>query len=124
VRRRCETVGDLDVLIETDRPDAALAALAGSSWLDPVQVDARVGGPARLSLGLREGPRLDVMTMPPGAAGSYLVHFTGSAAHNVALRHRARRMGWSLSEHGLEALTGEGGPLRTFATEGELYAAL
>ena len=64
------------------------------------------------------------MTMPSGAAGSYLVHFTGSAAHNVALRHRARQMGWSLSEHGLTALGGEGGETRTFATEADLYRAL
>ena len=81
------------------------------------------------------------MTMPPGAAGSYLVHFTGSAAHNVALRHRARRLGWSLSEHGLLAIAagdtdpgGEAGTLelsrpgaaglRTFASEAELYACL
>ncbi len=124
VRRRCETVGDLDVLIETQRPDDVLAALAASSFLDRQPIDAPVAGRARLDLGLREGPRLDVMTMPPGAAGSYLVHFTGSAAHNVALRHRARRMGWSLSEHGLAALAGEGGEVRTFATEAGLYAAL
>jgi DNA polymerase (family 10) len=124
VRRRMETVGDLDVLIETDRPDGVLAALAASSALDLDSSRAQVAGHARLSLGLREGPRLDVMTMPSGVAGSYLVHFTGSATHNVALRHRARQMGWSLSEHGLTELGGKGGETRTFATEADLYRAL
>jgi DNA polymerase (family 10) len=124
VRRRCETVGDLDVLVETDRPDRVLAALAASPSLDADPSQAQVAGHARLGLGLREGPRLDVMTMPSGKAGSYLVHFTGSAAHNVALRHRARQMGWSLSEHGLTALLGEGGETGTFATEADLYRAL
>ena len=46
------------------------------------------------------GPQVDLMTMPRGAAGTYLVHFTGSAAHNVRLREMARDRGWSLSEHG------------------------
>ncbi len=124
LRRRCETVGDLDVLIETDQPEAALAALATLPSADPEAADLPVAGHARLSLGLRDGPRLDVMTTPPGSVGSALVHFTGSAAHNVALRHRARQMGWSLSEHGLAALGGEGGEVRTFATEAALYAAL
>jgi DNA polymerase (family 10) len=66
------------------------------------------------------------MTMPPGVAGSYLVHFTGSAEHNVALRQRARELGWSLSEHGLSPLEGRTprrSP-RTFATEAELYGVL
>ena len=124
LRRRCETVGDLDVLIETDQPEAALAALATLPLADREEADLPVAGHARLSLGLRDGPRLDVMTTPPGSVGSALVHFTGSAAHNVALRHRARQMGWSLSEHGLAALGGEGGEVRTFATEAALYAAL
>ncbi len=62
--------------------------------------------------------------MPPGRAGSYLVHFTGSAEHNVALRHRARELGWSLSEHGLVPLDDDTAPPTTFATEAELYAFL
>ena len=141
VRRGCETVGDIDVLIETEQPDAVLASLAATPALEPGPVDDQPAGHVRLSLRLRGGPQLDVMTMPPGVAGSYLVHFTGSAAHNVALRHRARRLGWSLSEHGLSAIAGGGtdpggeagapelsragaAGLRTFATEAELYACL
>ena len=141
LRRGCETVGDIDVLVETEQPEGVLAALAATPALEPGPVDERPAGHVRLSLRLPGGPALDVMTMPPGAAGSYLVHFTGSAAHNVALRHRARRQGWSLSEHGLLAIAagdtdpgGEAGTLelsrpgaaglRTFASEAELYACL
>ncbi len=65
-----------------------------------------------------------MLTAPPGAAGSYLVHLTGSAEHNVLLRQRARRQGWSLSEHGLVALADDTSAPVTFATEGELYAFL
>ena len=71
------------------------------------------------------------MVMPPGEAGTYLVHFTGSAAHNVALRGIARDRGWSLSEKGFlrlgadcEPLPGEAAELRTFADEAAVYGFL
>ena len=71
------------------------------------------------------------MVMPPGAAGTYRIHFTGSKEHNVRLRERARDMGWSLSEKGFlrigeggEPLSGDDAELRTFATEDDAYAFL
>jgi DNA polymerase (family 10) len=133
VRRYRETVGDLDILVETEAPAEVLVALAESPLLEPVPGVVDRGGGDRRSMRLRDGPQLDIMTMPPGQAGSYLVHFTGSAEHNVALRHRARTRGWSLSERGVVPLPGEGAdeaapdpdaPERTFASEAELYAFL
>jgi DNA polymerase (family 10) len=71
------------------------------------------------------------MVMPPGSAGPYRIHFTGSKEHNVRLRAMARDRGWSLSEYGFqrigedgEVLTGADAELRTFATEDEAYAFL
>src|ERR1035437_8860998 len=71
------------------------------------------------------------MIMPPGEAGAYLIHFTGSKEHNVRLRGMARDRGWSLSEKGYlrlgedgEPLVGEAAELRTFATETEAYGFL
>ena len=71
------------------------------------------------------------MVMPPGEAGTYRIHFTGSKEHNVRLRAMARDQGWSLSEKGFlrigedgEPLTGDAAELRTFATEAEAYAFL
>ncbi|HKZ92228.1 MAG TPA: hypothetical protein VJZ50_08820, partial [Candidatus Limnocylindrales bacterium] len=138
VRRSCETVGDLDVLVETERPEDIMAALTALPGIEPVTPGTgRRGGRERVTLQLRDGPQLDVMTMPPGVAGSYLVHFTGSAEHNVALRHRARQRGWSLSERGLTPLPPGGeepgspetgrrpdGALHTFEDEAALYAFL
>ncbi len=69
---------------------------------------------------MTRGPQIDLMTMPVGAAGTYLVHFTGSAAHNVRLREMARDRGWSLSEHGFTALDDETRRV-TFETEAEVY---
>ena len=71
------------------------------------------------------------MTMPPGEAGTYLVHFTGSADHNIRLRGLARDRGWSLSEKGFvridedgQPLTGDAADLRTFPDEASVYAFL
>ena len=125
VRRCCETVGDLDLLVETASPQAVLAALEGVGDVAADEAGGGTrGGGDRISLLLVDGPRVDVMTTPPGQAGSYLVHLTGAAAHNVALRHRARQMGMSLSEHGLVPLDDAGAPPKTFDSEGELYAFL
>jgi DNA polymerase (family 10) len=71
------------------------------------------------------------MIMPPGEAGTYLVHFTGSADHNIRLRGLARDRGWSLSEKGFvrideegRALEGDAADLRTFADEAGVYRFL
>lgn len=127
LRRRRETVGDLDLLVETDDPDAVVARFTS---LDGV---GRVlgAGHAKAAVVLRDGPQVDLMVMPPGEAGTYLVHFTGSAAHNVALRGIARERGWSLSEKGFlrlgddgEPLEGDAAELRTFPDEAGVYGFL
>ncbi len=123
VRRWRETVGDLDLLVETEVPESVLEALRTLPVVESVEVGVR-GGADRATLRLVDGPQLDIMAMPPRAGGSYLVHFTGSAEHNVALRHRARERGWSLSERGVVPLDDESATPVTFATEAELYAFL
>ena len=126
-RRRRETIGDLDLLAETDDPDALVARFTGLPAVERVLA----AGSHKAAVKLAEGPQVDLMIMPPGEAGTYLVHFTGSKDHNVALRGRARDRGWSLSEKGFlrigedgEPLAGDGAELRTFATEEEAYAFL
>ena len=133
-RRRRETVADIDVLIETDQPAAVIEQLHRSPWVEQVGGHGgRTGGATRTTVQLLRGPQLDLMTMPIGLAGTYLVHFTGSAEHNVRLREIARDRGWSLSEHGFTRLGEDGEPLaagapgaerRTFAAEEEVYAFL
>jgi DNA polymerase (family 10) len=126
-RRRKETIGDIDLLAETDDPAALVERFTGLGIVDTV-----LGrGSHKAAVRLLRGPQVDLMLMPPGAAGTYLVHFTGSKEHNVRLRARARDQGWSLSEHGFlrigedgEPLTGADAELRTFATEAEVYAFL
>jgi DNA polymerase (family 10) len=125
-RRRRETVADIDVLVETDDPAAAIERLHSSPWVERVGgFGPRAGGTpsTRTTVQLMRGPQVDLMTMPPGSAGTYLVHFTGSAEHNVRLREMARDKGWSLSEHGFTSLE-DANERRTFATEQEVYEFL
>jgi len=130
VRRGRETVGDLDLLVATDEPAEVLAQVQAAPGVERVVAGVRGGG-YRTSVQLLRGPQVDVMTMAPDRGGSYLVHFTGSAAHNDRLRERARDMGWSLSEHGFARLDADGhvlegadAELRTFGSEEEVYGFL
>ena len=126
-RRRRETIGDIDLLAETDDPAALVERFVGLGSVDRVLNR----GSHKAAVTLLRGPQVDLMIMPPGQAGAYLVHFTGSKEHNVRLRGRARDRGWSLSEKGYVRLSPGGEPMsgpeadqRTFATEAETYAFL
>jgi len=126
-RRRKESIGDLDLLAESDRPVALVDAFTTLGMVDSV---VNRGG-YKAAVRLLRGPQVDLMIMPPGEAGTYRIHFTGSKEHNVRLRAMARDRGWSLSEKGYlrigddgVPLTGEAAELRTFASEAEAYAFL
>ncbi len=126
-RRRRETIGDLDLLAETDRPLELVERFTSLGSVESVIAK----GPHKAAVRLLRGPQVDLMIMPPGEAGTYLIHFTGSKEHNVRLRGMARDMGWSLSEKGFlrlgddgEPLTGGAAELRTFPTEAEAYGFL
>ena len=126
-RRKKESIGDLDILAETDQPTALIDAFTRFGMVDSV---INKGG-YKAAVRLQRGPQADLMIMPPGEAGTYRIHFTGSKEHNVRLRAMARDQGWSLSEKGFlrigedgEPLTGDDAELRTFATETEAYAFL
>ncbi len=123
-RRQKETIGDLDLLAETTDPAALMARFTALGTVD--QIVARGGH--KSAIRLLRGPQVDLMVMPPGAAGAYRIHFTGSKEHNVRLRARARDRGWSLSEYGFQrigpdgdVLTGDDAELRTFPNEAEAY---
>ena len=127
LRRRRETIGDLDLLVETDLPEVVVDRFVHLDGVDHVLGAGR----AKASVRLTEGPQVDLMIMPPGESGTYLVHFTGSAAHNVRLRGIARERGWSLSEKGFARLgddgqpsTGDAADLRTFPDEAGAYGFL
>ncbi|MCE5326735.1 MAG: DNA polymerase/3'-5' exonuclease PolX [Planctomycetaceae bacterium] len=96
-RRHCETVGDLDILVQArDRSKAAGAIIA----FDEIErVLAR--GPERVSVVLQGGLQVDFRFFNAEAFGAALMYFTGSKAHNIALRRRAIEGGHKLNEYGL-----------------------
>jgi DNA polymerase (family X) len=126
-RRRRESIGDLDLLAETDDGPGLIERFTTSGLVDSV-INR---GTHKAAVRLLRGPQVDLMVMPPGEAGTYRIHFTGSKEHNVRLRARARDQGWSLSEKGFlrigddgEPLTGSAAELRTFPTETDAYGFL
>ena len=79
-------------------------------------------GDNKISFRLRGGMQVDVRLLPPDSFGAAMQYFTGSKAHNVALRQRALKMGYTLSEYSLANLDTEK-PVAG-KTEEEIYAKL
>jgi DNA polymerase (family 10) len=97
LRRGRETVGDVDILVSAARPAAVTAAFLG--YADVREVVAR--GPTRSTVRLASGLQADLRVVAPASYGAALLYFTGSKAHNIALRSLAAKRGWKLSEYGL-----------------------
>jgi DNA polymerase (family 10) len=97
IRRFSETVGDIDIVVATTEPAQVSAFVLGLPEVHEV-----IGsGDTKTSFLTREGMQVDVRTVGPDQLGSALLYFTGSKAHNIALRQRAIDRGWLLSEYGL-----------------------
>ncbi|MFN8186426.1 MAG: DNA polymerase/3'-5' exonuclease PolX [Gaiellales bacterium] len=118
VRRRVETVKDVDVIATADDPKALIGRFVESPWVAEVLAH----GETKATVVSGDGIQLDLRVVAPACYGNLLQHFTGSKAHNVALREDAVRRGLSVSEYGVETL----GSDETVAhgTEAELYAYL
>jgi DNA polymerase (family 10) len=96
-RRRRDTVGDLDVLVT-----AKNGAAVGNRLVEYENVAEVVAhGPTRTTVVLRSGLQVDVRAVPEESYGAALLYFTGSKAHNIALRGLANQHGWKLNEYGL-----------------------
>ncbi len=117
LRRRLDTVGDLDLLVTTDDPEGVHAYARDL----PQVVDVVSTGPARTTVLMRGGFQVDVRTVPPESFGAALQYFTGSKEHNVQLRELTVRRGWRLNEYGL---FDENGAHVTEGDESAIYAAL
>lgn len=96
-RRRRDTVGDLDVLVTANNGAAVGDRLV--EYENVAQVVAH--GATRTTVMLRSGLQIDVRAVPEESYGAALLYFTGSKAHNIALRGLANHHGWKLNEYGL-----------------------
>jgi DNA polymerase (family X) len=122
LRRGRDTVGDLDLLAQAADGEAAMAALRGDGRV----IEVIGSGPTKTSVRLRGGVQVDLRVVEPDAYGAALLYFTGSKAHNVALRSRAAERGLRLSEYGLFELDarGEIATRVAGAHEEDVYGAL
>jgi DNA polymerase (family 10) len=118
LRRGCETIGDLDLLVTGGVPDEITEHLLKLSRI----VDVVARGPNKVSVKLRDGIQVDVRMLERESYGAALQYFTGSKAHNVRLRDRAKRLGLKLSEYGLFRVADDSRVAGT--TEEEVYRAL
>ena len=124
LRRGRETVGDLDILVESDDSPAVMQRLV--NW--PETADVLLRGDTKISI---RGPRdvqVDLRVVPAESFGAALQYFTGSKEHNVRLRSRARERGLSINEYGVFRIATDGGetkgPSLAGRTEEEVYAAV
>lgn len=129
LRRRMETVGDLDFLVATRDPQPVADWFV--RWPGVKEVTAH--GETKASVRLWSGLQADLRLVPPEQFVFALHHFTGSKDHNVQMRHRALGRGLSMSEWGLVPAEGEGtakekaeqaGRRTDIRTEEQLFEAL
>jgi DNA polymerase (family 10) len=115
-RRRRDTVGDLDILVTSTKGRAVGDRLAGYENVTEVLAH----GPTRTTVVLRSGLQVDVRAVPEQSYGAALLYFTGSKAHNIALRGLTNDRNWKLNEYGLFS----GKRRIAGATEEEVYEKL
>jgi len=124
LRRGRETVGDLDILVTGPAcasEEGRQKAIAYVAQYPPL-IDVIASGDNKISFHLRSGMQVDVRLLPPDSFGAAMQYFTGSKGHNVALRQRALKMGYTLNEYSLATLDGEK-PVAG-KTEEEIYGKL
>ncbi len=124
LRRGRETVGDLDILVTgkaCTTEEGRQKAIAHVAKYPPL-MDVIASGDNKISFHVRSGMQVDVRLLPPESFGAAMQYFTGSKAHNVSLRQRALKMGYTLNEYSLATLEGEK-PVAG-KTEEEIYAKL
>jgi DNA polymerase (family 10) len=124
LRRGRETVGDLDMLVtgKACAIDEQREKLIEHIITLPGLMEIIARGDNKVSFRMRGGMQVDVRFLSPDSYGAAMQYFTGSKAHNVALRQRALKMGYTLSEYSLARLDNEK-PVAG-KTEEEIYAKL
>ncbi len=116
LRRMSETIGDIDITVASTDPAAVMDAVVNHHEVDEIVVN----GETKTSFLTRSGLQVDVRVVAPSQFGAAILYFTGSKAHNIALRQRAIDRGWLLNEYGLM----DGDSVVAGTTEGAIYDAL
>jgi len=118
LRRMCETIGDVDLLIASTDAKPVMDAFVSQ----PVVARVLAHGDTKSSIVTREGLQVDLRVIPPEVWGAAMIYFTGSKAHNVRIREMAVRAGLKLNEYGL--FEAKSGKLVAADTEEAVYERL
>tara|TARA_B100001989_G_C24541391_1_gene467773 strand:+ start:268 stop:1992 length:1725 start_codon:yes stop_codon:yes gene_type:complete len=97
LRRRKETVKDIDIVVSTEEPKAVMNAFVNH----PLVHEIIAHGDTKSSVTLDSGINIDLRTVTPEQYAYALLHFTGSKEHNTVMRSRAKDKGLKLNEYGL-----------------------
>jgi DNA polymerase (family X) len=118
VRRQRDSTKDIDIIAVTTRPTTLAKSLAKLEQIEHVSSAGKAGAKART----HSGVGVDLRIATPAQLGNLLQHFTGSGAHNAALREAAVRRGLHVSEYGI--LDDATGASDSYASEQEVYEHL
>ena len=118
LRRMAETIGDVDLLVASDRPGRVMDAFVGYGMVDRVIAK----GETKSSIVTTAGLQIDLRVIDRDAWGAAMIYFTGSKAHNIRIREMAVRAGLKLNEYGL--FRAKTGMLLAADTEEAVYERL
>jgi DNA polymerase (family 10) len=118
LRRFSETIGDIDIVVASQHPEAVMSAFVAM----PTVAEVLGSGDTKTSILTSAGLQVDLRVVESAVLGAALLYFTGSKTHNVKLRQLALKRGWTLNEYGLSEV--ESGKLIAAQSEEEIYAAL
>ncbi len=118
LRRFRDTVADVDILVAAESTEAVSRRVRSLPVIDQILAD----GDTKISFLTQAGLQIDVRIIDPASFGAAIMYFTGSKAHNIALRQRAIERGWTLNEYALADAQSGGVVAQT--TETDIYAAL
>lgn len=118
LRRLRDTVADVDILVASSTPQVVASRVRDL----PVVGEIIADGDTKVAFLTHAGLQIDVRVIAPESFGAAIMYFTGSKAHNIALRQRAISRGWTLNEYSLA--DAETGDVVASATEIEIYDAL
>jgi len=118
LRRMAETIGDVDLLVASDRPELVMDAFVGYGTVARVLAH----GPTKSSIVTTGGLQVDLRVIELEAWGAAMIYFTGSKAHNIRIREMAVRKKLKLNEYGL--FRADKGSLLAADTEEAVYERL
>jgi len=114
LRRKCATIGDIDIAVATDKPKDVIQHFCNY----PQKIKVIEAGEKKAALLAFDKKRIDLRVQKLDSYGSLLQHFTGSKEHNIRLRELALKKGLSVSEYGISKFKSE---KEKFKSEKDFY---